>query len=172
MPCFPDSWCRASRADPPPSAGLREQFRPERMFRGRHNAKLRYAVLAAAALHGGTEPDLLDEVACWQTGDFWLYALVAAVAHIRAAASRTGVPVRQACQNLAQRPGHQRHNHQFGTQQECQLRSAIGVEPVLGRIECGERPRDAARDREPGLRAPGRVRTGLGRRNVPQRGYL
>jgi hypothetical protein len=53
MPCFPDSWCRASRADPLPSAGLREQFRPERTFRGRHNAKLRYAVLAAAALHGG-----------------------------------------------------------------------------------------------------------------------
>jgi len=62
-------------------------------------------LLAAAALHGGTEPDLLDEVAWWQAGDFWQYALFAAVACIRAVASRAGVPVRQACQDLAQSPG-------------------------------------------------------------------
>jgi putative transposase len=58
--------------------------------------KLQYAVLAAAAVHSGTEPDLLDEVAWWQTDDFWQYAMYAAVAYIRAAASRAGVPVRQA----------------------------------------------------------------------------
>ena len=75
-------------------------------FRGRQNAKLQYAVLAAAALHGGTEPDLLDEVAWLQADDFWQYALFAAVAYIRAAASRAGVPVRQACQDLGERPGH------------------------------------------------------------------
>jgi hypothetical protein len=69
------------------------------------NTKLQYAVLAAAALHGGTEPDLLDEVAWWQTDDFWQYALFAAVAYIRAA-SRAGVPVRQACQDLREHPGH------------------------------------------------------------------
>ena len=63
-------------------------------------------MLAAAALHGGTEPDLLDEVAWWQTDDFWRYALFAAVACIRAAASRAGAPVRQACQDLGERPGH------------------------------------------------------------------
>jgi hypothetical protein len=62
--------------------------------------------LAAAALHGGAEPDLLEEVAWWQTDDFWQYALYAAVAYIRAAASRAGVPVRQACQDLGQRPSH------------------------------------------------------------------
>jgi hypothetical protein len=50
-------------------------------------------VLAAAAVHGGTEPDLLEEVAYWQTDDFWQYAMYAAVAYIRAAASRAGVPV-------------------------------------------------------------------------------
>ena len=63
-------------------------------------------MLAAAALHGGTEPDLLDEVAWWQADDFWQYALFAAVAYIRAAASRAGAPVRQECQDLAQSPGH------------------------------------------------------------------
>jgi hypothetical protein len=48
-------------------------------------------VLAAAGVHGGTEPDLLDEVASWQADDFWQYAMHAAVACIRAAASRAGV---------------------------------------------------------------------------------
>ena len=69
------------------------------------NKKFQYAVLAAAALHGGTEPDLLEEVAWWQADDFWQYALFAAAAYIRAAASKAGVPARQACQDLAQRPG-------------------------------------------------------------------
>jgi len=98
-------WCSASRAGPLPLEGLRERFLPETTFRGRRNTKLQYAVLAAAALHGGTEPDLLDEVAWWQAGDLWQYALFAAVAGIRAAASRAGVPGRQACQDLTQSPG-------------------------------------------------------------------
>ena len=67
-------WCWVSRADPLPLKGLRERFLPERTFRGRRNMKLQYAVLAAAALQGGTEPDLLDEVAWWQADDFWQYA--------------------------------------------------------------------------------------------------
>jgi hypothetical protein len=100
-------WCGTSRAEPLSLEGLRDRFVPERAFRGRQNSKLQYAVLAAAALHGGTEPDLLEEVAWWQAGDFWQYALFAAAADIRAAASRAGVPVRQACQDLAQRPGPQ-----------------------------------------------------------------
>ena len=97
--------CGARRADPLLLEGLRERFLPERAFRGRQNSKFQYAVLAAA-LQGGTEPDLLEEVGWWQADDFWQYALFAAVACIRAAASRAGVPVRQACQDLAQRPGH------------------------------------------------------------------
>ena len=100
-------WCGASAAEPLPLEGLRERFLPECAFRGRQNAKLQYAVLAAAAVHGGTEPDLLDEVASWQADDFWQYAMYAAVAYIRAAASRAGVPVRQACQDLHERTGGQ-----------------------------------------------------------------
>jgi hypothetical protein len=94
-------WCRASRTRPLDLAGLRERFLPECRFRGRQHKKLQYAILAAAALHGGAEPDLLDEVAWWQTDDFWEYALYAAIAYLRAAASRAGVPIRQACQELA-----------------------------------------------------------------------
>jgi hypothetical protein len=100
------AWCGASRAEPLPLAGLRERFLPECAFRGRQNAKLQYAALAAAAIHGGTEPDLLEEVAWWQTDDFWQYAMYAAAAYIRAAASRAGVPVHQACQDLDKHPGH------------------------------------------------------------------
>ena len=99
-------WCGASRADPLALEGIRERFLAECTFRGRQNKKLQYAVLVAAALRGGTEPDLLDEVAWWQTDDFWQYALFATVAYIRAAANRAGVPVRQACQDLAR---HQHH---------------------------------------------------------------
>jgi len=97
-------WCGASREQPLTLEGIREQHLPECAVRGRQNKKLQYAILAAAALHGGTEPDLLDEVAWWQSDDFWQYALYAAVAYIRAAAHRAGVSVRQACQELTQRP--------------------------------------------------------------------
>ncbi|MGO8961135.1 MAG: hypothetical protein ACLQFR_27770 [Streptosporangiaceae bacterium] len=98
-------WCGASRSDPLAVEGMRERFLPELAFRGKQNKKLQYSILAAAALRGGTEPDLLDEVAWWQTDDFWQYALYAAVAYIRAAAGRVGVPVRQVCKELAQRDG-------------------------------------------------------------------
>jgi hypothetical protein len=99
-------WCGASRADPLALEGIRERFLPECTFRGRQNTKLQYATLVAAALRGGTDPDLLEEVAWWQIDDFWQYALSATVAYIRAAANRAGAPVRQACQDLAQ---HQHH---------------------------------------------------------------
>jgi hypothetical protein len=97
-------WCRASRAEPLPLERLRERHLPECAFRGRQNASLQYAVLGAAAVHGGTEPDLLEEVAYWPADDLWQYAMYAAVAYIRAAASRAGVPVRQACQDLREPP--------------------------------------------------------------------
>ncbi len=99
------AWCGASPAGPVALEGMRERFLPESAGRGRDRRKLQFAVLAAAALHGGVEPDLLDEVAWWQADDFWQYALLAAVAYIRAAADRAGVPVRQACQELTERPG-------------------------------------------------------------------
>jgi hypothetical protein len=96
-------WCGASRAEPLALEGMRDRFLPECAFRGRQHRKLQFAILAAAALRGGTDPDLLEEVAWWQTDDFWQYALYAAVAYIRAAAGRAGMPVRQACQELVQR---------------------------------------------------------------------
>jgi hypothetical protein len=101
------AWAAASRAEPLPLEGTRERFLPEFSRRGRDRRKLQYAVLAAAALHGGTEPDLAGEVTWWQADDFWQYALLAAILCIRAAADRAGLPVTQACQELAERRGQQ-----------------------------------------------------------------
>jgi len=84
--------------------GIRERFLPGCAFRGRENRKFRFTVLAAAALCGGAEPDLLDEVAWWQTDDFWRYALFAAIAYIRIAAGRASVPVHQVSQDRAAGP--------------------------------------------------------------------
>jgi hypothetical protein len=97
------AWCGASRDAPLSLAGLQERFLPEYAGRGRDRRKLQFAVLAAAAVHGGAEPDLLDEVVWWQTDDFWQYALLAAVTCIRAAADRAGVPVRRVCDELTSR---------------------------------------------------------------------
>ena len=93
-------WCGASRADPVPLEGLRERFLAGCSFRGRERNKLQYAVLAAAAISGGAEPDLLDEMAWWQTDDFWQYAMYAAAAFIRLAADRAGAPVSRVCREL------------------------------------------------------------------------
>jgi hypothetical protein len=87
------AWSGVSPADPLPLDGTRERFLPDYYGRGRDRRKLQFAILATAALHGGAEPDL--------------YALLAAVRYIRAAAHRVGVPVRQACQELAPRSGRQ-----------------------------------------------------------------
>jgi hypothetical protein len=92
--------CEASRADPVALEGIADRFLPECTFRGRDKRKLRSAVLAVAALHGGAEPDLLEEVVWWQTDDSWQYAMFAAIGYIRAAADRAGLPVRQVCQEL------------------------------------------------------------------------
>jgi len=93
-------WAGASRADPVSLEGIRERFLAECGLRGRERGKLQFAILAAAALRGGTEPDLLDEVAWWQTDDFWRYALLAAVAFIRLVADRAGLPASQVCREL------------------------------------------------------------------------
>ena len=60
--------------------GLVERYLPECRFRGRDSSKLRYALLAAAATHGGVEVELLDEVVYWGTDDFWSYTGFAALA--------------------------------------------------------------------------------------------
>jgi hypothetical protein len=45
--------------------------------------------MSSAGLRGGLDPDLLDEVGYWND-DYWRYALLAAIALIRASAAKTG----------------------------------------------------------------------------------
>jgi hypothetical protein len=85
--------------------GLRERHLGEVGFRGKENRKLQYAVLCSAAVAGGLEPDLLDEVVWWGTDEFWRYGLLAAVAIIRASAERREVTVSQIVAELADRHG-------------------------------------------------------------------
>jgi hypothetical protein len=94
-------WAGVDRAHPVDLEGMRERFLPEVDLRGRDRRKLQFAVLAAAALHGGVEVDLLDEVTWWQTDDFWCYAAYTAVAYIRIAADRAGVPACEVCRGIA-----------------------------------------------------------------------
>jgi hypothetical protein len=87
--------------DPIPYTGLRENYLGECKFQGRENRKIQFAILASAAARGGIQPDLLDEVAWWQTDDFWWYALAAAVAVIRACADRMRLSVPAFVQQLS-----------------------------------------------------------------------
>jgi hypothetical protein len=91
----------AGQDDPIPYEGMLDKYLSECEFKGREKRKIQFAILASASLHGGIEPDLLDEVAWWQTDDFWRYALAAGVALIRACADRKRLPVSAFVQQLS-----------------------------------------------------------------------
>jgi len=95
----------ATREKPIAYEGLRETYLPECEFRGRENRKVQYAILTSAAVRGGLEPDLLDEVVWWQNDDYWRYALYATVAIIRASAERQSVSVVRLVEQLIERHG-------------------------------------------------------------------
>jgi len=75
---------------------------PEVEFRGKEHRRIQYAVLTAFAVHGGLEPDLLDEVTYW-IEQYWQYALFAAVAIVRACAEHSGAPLETFVADLAAR---------------------------------------------------------------------
>lgn len=75
---------------------------PEVEFRGKEHRRIQYAVLTVFAVHGGLEPDLLDEVAYW-IEQYWQYALFAAVAIVRACAEQSGTPLETFEADLASR---------------------------------------------------------------------
>jgi hypothetical protein len=91
-----------SRATPVEFRGIVERHLAEHRISGNTaRQKMRYALFAAAALHGGACPDLLADVAWYQADDFWVYAMYAAVLLIRAAAERTGMDARDVCTAIA-----------------------------------------------------------------------
>ena len=73
---------------------------PEVAFRGKEHRRIQYSVLTAYAVHGGLEPDLLDEVTYW-IEQYWTYALYAAVAIVRASAASADIPLDSMITDLA-----------------------------------------------------------------------
>ncbi len=95
---------RATIADPIDFERIRERFLPEHRFSGKNqHYKSKYAISAAAMIHGGVYPDLLDDAAWWQTDDLWLYSFFALLIFVRAAAERTGRSVEEVASSIADR---------------------------------------------------------------------
>ncbi len=93
----------ATTADPIDFEKIRERFLPEHHFSGKNqHYKSNYAISAAAMIHGGVYPDLLDD-AWWQTDDLWVYSFFALLIFIRAAAERTGRSVEEVACSIADR---------------------------------------------------------------------
>ncbi len=94
----------ATTADPIDFERIRERFLPEHRFSGKNqHYKSKYAISAAAMIHGGVYPDLLDDAAWWQTDDLWLYSFFALLIFVRAAAERTGRSVEEVASSIADR---------------------------------------------------------------------
>lgn len=89
------------RANPIAYESLLVDHLPEIEFRGKEYRKIRFTVMSAAALRGGLEPDLLDEISYWND-DYWRYALYATIALTRAAADKTNQPVTELARQLAE----------------------------------------------------------------------
>ncbi len=91
--------------DPIRYEGLVETFLADYQIQNRNRRKIAYAVLTAAALRAGIEPDLFDDAAWWQTDDYWRWSLLGAVALIRACAHKRDLPVETMAGQLADRLG-------------------------------------------------------------------
>jgi hypothetical protein len=95
----------ASRESPVEFEGVRERFLPETVAHTKaQENKSKFALRAAAMIHGGVDPGLLDEVQWWRTDDLWYWSLEALAVYVRAAAERTG----EAAPTIARRIGARR----------------------------------------------------------------
>jgi len=94
----------ATTAEPIDFENIWERFLPEHQFSGKNqHYKSKYAISAAAMIHGGVYPDLLYDAAWWQTDDLWAYSFHALLIFIRAAAERTGRSVEEVAVSIADR---------------------------------------------------------------------
>ncbi len=93
-------------ADPIDCENIRGRFLPEYPSAGKtQHYKSKYAVSAAAMIHGGVHPDLLDDAAWWQADDLWTYSFFALLIYVRVAAHRTGRTIGQVTLSIADRRG-------------------------------------------------------------------
>ena len=93
-------------ADPIDCEGVRERFLADYPFSGKtQHHKSKYAISAAAMIHGGVYPDLLDDAAWWEADDLWVYSFLAFLLYVRVAAERSGRPVEEVARSIADRRG-------------------------------------------------------------------
>lgn len=86
--------------------GIRERFLPAHPFSGKtQHYKSKYAISAAAMIHGGVYPDLLDDAAWWEADDLWIYSFFALLLYMRVAAERAGESVEEVARSIAERRG-------------------------------------------------------------------
>jgi hypothetical protein len=86
--------------------GIRERYLPEAVAhtKAQHH-KSKFALRAAAMLHGGVDPGLLDEVQWWHSDDLWYWSLEALAVYIRAAADRIAESVETVFRRIADEHG-------------------------------------------------------------------
>lgn len=92
----------ASRQSPLEFEAIRERHLPHGIAhtKAQHH-KSKFALRAAAMLHGGVDPGLLDEVQWWRTDDLWYWSLEALAVYVRAAAERNNQTVKIVCRRIA-----------------------------------------------------------------------
>jgi hypothetical protein len=96
----------ATQAEPIDSENIRERFLSEHPFSGKtQHYKSKYAISAAAMIHGGVYPDILNDAAWWEADDLWTYSFFALLIYVRAAAERTERPSEAIAQSIADRRG-------------------------------------------------------------------
>jgi len=96
----------ATRRSPLEFEGIRERFLPEGIAhtKAQHH-KSKFALRAAAMVHGGVDPGLIDEVQWWRSDDLWYWSLEALVAYVRAAADRSGESIESVSRRIAHERG-------------------------------------------------------------------
>ena len=88
------------------SENIRERFLPEHPFSGKtQHHKSKYAISAAAMIHGGVYPDILSDAAWWEADDLWTYSFFALLIYVRVAAERTGRSSEAVVRSIGERRG-------------------------------------------------------------------
>jgi hypothetical protein len=96
----------ATRDLPIDSENIRERFLAEHPFSGKtQHHKSKYAISAAAMIHGGVYPDILSDAAWWEADDLWIYSFFALLIYVRVAAERTGRSGEAVVRSIAERRG-------------------------------------------------------------------
>jgi hypothetical protein len=96
----------ATQTEPIDSENIRERFLPEHPFSGKtQHYKSKYAISAAAMIHGGIYPDILNDAAWWEADDLWSYSFFALLIYVRAAAERTDQSSEAIARLMADRRG-------------------------------------------------------------------